>query len=345
MKKGLIALVAVLVASLTLGFTTAQTSSTGGALVPISDATMQKWVRSVTVQVIVRAEKYTRTLTWYQEVTADGQKGDWKVKYGDWSKTPEAITVAGTGVIVYSLDGGPLSGTYILTNAHVVEYLINKASLGSIVNPIDEYRMEDLIVRTDPPKIEVKPGARPVSQYYLTLPKSYAEIKHKEDQFYTVYAKPVDFDMALDVALLQVCTPDGRPANVWGLPYVSFREAPPMVGEEVWVCGAPLAIPFSIDRGRINQVDLDLGESGGIIWNKQVKLDIAVAPGSSGSGIFDRNGYLVAELHGTLVYAGNFIRGGTLAIPGNLIREWLMWRGWAFIVTAPPYQGAPYWKP
>jgi hypothetical protein len=289
-------------------------------------------------------DKYTRPLTWYQEVTAAGEKGEWKCKYGEWSKQPERVVVAGTGVIVYSLDGGPMSGTYILTNAHVVEPLVNKASLGSAAKPLDLYDMKDLIISEMPPGIKIRDGARPIAQYYFTLPTEYVQIKHTEDQFYNVYAKIVDYDLSLDVALLQVCTPQGQPARVWGLPYAMFRDTGPFVGETVWLCGAPLGIPFSIDRGRVNQVRLDLGESGGIVWNRQVKLDIAAAPGHSGSGIFDERGYLIAELHGTLVYAGNIIRGGTLAIDGALIREWLLWRGWAFIVTAPPYTGAPYYK-
>ncbi|MEM4958556.1 MAG: serine protease [Nanopusillaceae archaeon] len=308
-----------------------------------SEAVLQRFIRSVTVQVLVHLDKYTRPLEWYQEVNARGERGEWKVRYGEWSKTPQRVVAAGTGVIVYSLDGSPYSGTFILTNAHVVRPLVNKAALGSPSKPFDEYRLEDLVVETLPPRVTPKEGARPYSQYYFTLPTNYVQIKAKEDQFFTVYAKVVDYDLALDVALVQICKPDGTPAAVWGLPYVTLRDFNPFLGESVWVCGAPLGIPFSLDRGRVNQVGLNLGESGGIVWNDQIKLDIAAAPGSSGSGIFDDRGYLIALLHGTLVYAGNFIRGGILAIPVTHIRDWLLWRGWAFIVTAPPYVGAPYY--
>lgn len=307
-----------------------------------SEAILQRFIRSVTVQVIIQMDKYMRPLTWYQEVTASGEKGEWKCKYGEWQKKTEVVQ-AGSGVIVYSCDGGAFSGTYILTNAHVVQPLVNKGILGSPYAPLDEYRLEDLEIQSMPPGYKPKEGARPFAQYYFTLPTAYVQIKTREDQFYTVYAKVVDYDLALDVALVQVCKPDGTPAAVWGLPYVALRDFDPLLGEAVWVCGAPLGIPFSLDRGRVNQVNLDLGASQGITWNKQVKLDIAVAPGSSGSGIFDERGYMCALLHGTLVYAGNFIRGGTLAVPVTLIRDWLMWRGWAFIVTAPPHVSAPYY--
>lgn len=311
----------------------------------ISEAAVMRFVRSVTVQILVNIEKYTRPVEWYQEVTRDGQRGEWKARYGEWSREPQRVVVAGTGVIIYSCDGGSWSGTYILTNAHVVELLVRKELLGSPVNPFDEYRLEDLEIETMPPRVTPKKGALPFQQYYFRLPTNFVSIRYSEDQFFTVYAKIVDYDLALDVALLQICQPNGAPAAVWGLPYATLRKDPPRLGENVWVCGAPLGIPFSLDRGRVNQVNLDLGVSGGIVWKKQVKLDVAGAPGSSGSGVFDDQGMLCALLHGTLVYAGNFIRGGILAIPCNLIREWLIWRGWAFIVTAPPHVEAPYYKP
>jgi len=341
------AIVLVLAAALGALLWSLQDSSATAQLPPtptVSDAEVQKFVRSVSVQVLVRLEKYTRSLTWYQEVDAKGQRGEWKVRFGEWSKQPEQITVSGSGVIVYSNSDGFLTGTFIVSNAHVVSYLVTKESLGSATKPIDVYHLEDLVIRDMPPSIEPKEGARPYQQMYFKLPSNYAEIRYSEDQFFTIYARVVDYDLALDIALLQICTPSGEPARVWGLPYATLRDVPPQVGEEVWICGAPLGIPFSIDRGRVNQVGLDLGTSGGIVWRKQTKLDIAAAPGSSGSGIFDTRGYLIACLHGTLVYNGQIIRGGQLAIPCDLIAEWLRWRGWAPIVTQPPYAGAPYAK-
>lgn len=317
----------------------------GLALAAPMEAIVARHVRDVTVQVLVVMEKYTRPLIWYQEVTATGERGEWKYRTGEWAKEPERVVVAGTGVIVYSREDGRYWGTYILTNAHVVQFLVRKELLGTPHRPLEEYALEDLIVETTPPNVRPKPGARPFQQYYFRLPSDYVQIVYREDQFFTVYARVVDYDLALDVALLQICTPGGQPAAVWGLPYARLREHDPFVGESVWVCGAPLGIPFSLDRGRVNQVNLNLGTAGGIVWNRQVKLDIAAAPGSSGSGVFDERGYVCALLHGTLVYAGNYIRGGVLAIPVSLIREWLIWRGWSFIVTAPPHVSAPYYRP
>lgn len=300
-----------------------------GVLAVAQDSVVLQHVRAVTVQVLVHLEKYTRSLTWYQEVAADGTRGEWKFRVGEWSREPQRVVVTGTGVIVYSAE--PV-GTLILTNAHVVSYLVRTELLGSAARPLEEYRLEDLEISLYPPSVQPKAGARPFQQYYFKLPAQYVEIKHRPDQFYRVYARIVDYDLALDVALLQVVTPEGKPAAVWGLPSARFRDKRPTVGEEVLVCGAPLGLAFSLDRGRVNQVGLNLGESGGIVWNDQLKLDVAAAPGSSGSGVFDLQGELVGLLHGTLVYAGNYIRGGVLAIPADLIMEWLIWRGWSYVV-------------
>ena len=306
----------------------------------VPDADVQNYVRSVTVQVLVYFNRYTRSLTWYQEVTASGEKGDWKVRKGNWEKDPELSVIAGSGVILYSdilpLDvDGVIGATYILTNAHVVEFLVKEEALGSRYNPLPVYDKKDLIINDFPPSVEVKEGARPVAEQYFKLAKEYVTIKHREDQFYEVRGKVVAYDRALDVALIRL-------DNVWGLPYATFRGTDCQVGEEIWICGAPLGLPFSIDRGRINQVNLDLGEGLGVIWDNQIKLDIPAAPGSSGSGIFDKDGWLIAELHGMLVYNGNYIEGGQLAIDGQSIREWLIWNGWAFIALNKPYAHAPH---
>jgi len=64
---------------------------------------------------------------------------------------------------------------------------------------------------------------------------------------------------------------------------------------------------------------------------------IPAAPGSSGSGIFDIYGNLIAQEHGVLVYNGNYISGGHLATNGMSIREWLIWSGFAHTVSQEPY--------
>lgn len=290
---------------------------------------INEFVRSVTVQIVVSVEKYTRSLDWYQEINADGSRSDWKVRYGKWEE-PERIEVVGSGFIVYSGSAPYASdvagATYILTNAHVVSLMVREGMRGSAYRPLDVFSQEDMIITTTPPNIAVREGARPVSQQYFVVDRDYISIRHSEDQLYEVRAKVVAYDELLDVALLEL-------RNVWGLPSAKFRKGPPRVAEEVIICGAPLGIGFSLDYGKINQVGLDLGISGGISWNRQVKVSIAAAPGSSGSGIFDaQTGEVVAQLHGCLVYQGNYIAGGQLANEGLRIAEWLRWSGWAFIL-------------
>ena len=284
------------------------------------------FVKSVTVQLIVHLDEYSRDITWYQEVDMFGNKGEWKSKYGEWSITPKRIVAAGTGVIIYSNkdDISKEGATYILTNAHVVEPLTKPETLGTKYYPLDAYDEHDLIIHNLPPYVEVKDNARPIKQHYYVLPNDYVSIKHREDQYYEVKGTVVNYDKGLDVALVKV-------GGVYGLPFAQFRQEPAQLGEEVYMCSAPLGIPFSIDKGRINQINLNLGEGGGIIWDNQIKVDIPAAPGSSGAGIFDINGNLIAEFHGVLGYRGTFIEGGGLAINGQFIREWLTWTGWSFI--------------
>jgi len=47
---------------------------------------------------------------------------------------------------------------------------------------------------------------------------------------------------------------------------------------------------------------------------------------------FRRGLKYVKEVHGCLVYQGNYIAGGQLANEGLRIAEWLRWSGWAFIL-------------
>lgn len=290
---------------------------------------VETFIRSTTVQIVVNMSRYSCSVTWYQEVDTSGNRGEWKARYGDWSDTPTQVTAVSSGVVLYS--GKEKDATYILTNAHVVDTLVRQEALGSRARPFGVFKPEDKTEHTLPPRLEIREGARPIEQEYFVLDTNYVAIKHRKDQQYEVRGKVVAFDMALDVALIEV-------SGVYGLPYASFRETPTHVGEEVFVCGAPLGIPFSLDKGRVNQVELDLGAGGKIMWNDQIKLDVAAAPGSSGSGVFDLNGDLVAEYHGVLVYYGNYIQGSGLAINGQTIREWLTWTGWSFVVNEEPYR-------
>jgi len=336
----------------------------------VDELAVQTFVESVGVQIRIPVVYTYNTLTWYKyeegkkltdkeiDKLSDDEK-EWyklgyKVVYGEWqTKDEEKVEIAiyGSGVIIYSAvlpeplqskEKGIYGATLILTNYHVAEPLIDKLSLGSRFKPINVYAESDIIKSTYPPQMTIREGSRPIKQKFMELgtmettgyvaTKNTMEIKCKIDQHYQINAKVVAYDKGLDVAVLQV-------DNVFFQPYATFRQTPCQVGERIWSRDAPLALPFSTNRGRINQTGLDLGVwASGLGWNDQVKTDIASAPGSSGAGIFDVNGFLIAQHHGVLVHQGNYIEGGHLANPGDKIAEWLSWNGFSYIFLEKPYK-------
>ena len=318
---------------------------------PVPDIDTLDFIKSVSIKVIVKANKYYRALNWYKleegtlkdnmpyGLTEDEKvwyEQGYKVEFGKYGE-PEAIEITGSGVIILSqefdkpemIDGKKIYGETIgITNWHVVEMLIN---YNSFKKPLYVYDDKDIITSTYPPSFEIREKAKPVGQVYYEVDTDGIYIQHSEKQLYEVKATLVASDRAIDCAVFKI-------DNVFGLPYAVWRGTPCKVGEEIWICGAPLGLFRTIDKGRINQIDLDLGESYGIIWNDQVKMDIAAAPGSSGSGVFDVYGNLIAQEHGVLVYGYNYISGGQLAINGMSIREFLIWRGLAYTVFQKPYR-------
>jgi len=279
------------------------------------------------------------------------------VRYGEWigddkDEEDQRIKTAiyGTGTIIYSnilpealqsKDSQTYAQTLIMTNYHVVQPLVDKLSLGSQALPINVYENQDIITQVDPPSAKFREGARPIQQkysilvdkagepYYWKASTNTAGIKIDVDQNYEITGTVVGYDKGLDVGIISI-------KNVAFQPYATFRDSPCVVGEKVWIRHAPMAMAFSTDRGFVNQVGLDLGiDPDGLGWNAQVKLDIPSAPGSSGSGIFDTNGFLIALFHGGLIHqmgqGYSFIEGGHLAHEGTSVAEWLNWKGFSYI--------------
>ena len=322
---------------------------------PVQDVDLINFMKSVGVQVVVRVKRFKRTLNWFK--FEDGNKLDeseltrlnddekewyaqgYKVEYGAYEE-PEDWLISGSGVIISSekfdtpllVDGKLIYGeTLGITNWHVVEQLVEYESRGSSRDPFNVYAERDKIISIFPPSVEIREGARPIAQQYFKVKTQCVYIRHSESQSYEVRAEIVAVDRFIDIAVFRI-------RNVFSLPYAIWRGTPCQVGETIWIYGAPLGVRFSVDKGQVNQVDLDLGMSGGIGWNDQVKMDIAAAPGSSGSGIFDIYGNLVAQEHGVFVYNGNYISGGHLATSGMSIREWLIWSGYAHTVLQDRYR-------
>ena len=282
------------------------------------------------------------------------------VTYGEWigddlNEKDQRIQTAiyGSGSIIYSnvlpeslqsKETQLYAQTLVMTNYHVIQPLVDKLNLGTKAKPINVYEAQDIKTQIDPPSATFVEGTRPIMQKYSLLVdrktgEPYANawlaegkvagIKVKEDQNYEIEGVVIAYDKGLDVGIISI-------KNVSFQTYATFRDTPCVVGEKVWIRHCPMAMRFSTDRGFVNQTGLDLGvDLDGLGWNGQVKLDIPSAPGSSGSGIFDENGFLVALFHGGLIHqlgAGySYIEGGHLAHEGVAVRDWLNWRGFSYI--------------
>ncbi len=330
---------------------------------PVERLSVGDFTRAVTAQIVCNVDVYRRDLTWYK--IEDGQvipefkdldeddwayqwlKKGWFVVYGEWNTEPRKGKIMGSGEVLYSwllpmginLEGKP-AATYVGTNAHVVDVFMLEASRGSRDKPLDLYAEKDTMKTMNMLRTTYKEEAKPIAQYYFDIDNSYITVKTEADQRFRTKVNIVLFDIALDFALLEM-------ENVLGLPYVSFRGTPIQVGETIKICGAPLGFAFSRDEGRVSQVHLNLGTDGVedyIVWDNQVRMDIAAAPGSSGSAIFDKDGYMIAQLHGIMVHNGNYIQGGQLAVDQEDIIRFLVLNGFSWIVQNPYgiWANAPY---
>ena len=348
---------------------------------PISEKDIIDYIEKVGVQVRIPVRQIYRALSFYKfekgvqltneefnKLNENEQlwyKQGYKVVYGEWigddkDEKDQIIETAiyGTGTIIYSAelpealqskDSQTYAQTLIMTNYHVVQPLVDSLSLGSKIIPINVYEEKDLKTSVDPPKVEIIDGTRPIQQKYSLFvnretnlaetwyaSKKTAEIKVSSEQTYEINGTCIAYDKGLDVGIISI-------KNVAFQPHATFRQTVCKVGEKVWIRHAPMAMAFSTDRGYINQTHLDLGvDPDGLGWNDQVKLDIPSAPGSSGSGIFDENGFLIALFHGGLIHqmgqGYSFIEGGHLAHEGTSVAEWLNWRGFSYIFLQPLYE-------
>ena len=370
----------ILLAIIIVAFLALPVLATEWASPPISEKDVIDFIEKVGVQVRIPVYQVYRPLSFYKfeegvkltdeeirKLNEDEKiwyEQGYTVKYGEWigdDKDEEdqivKVAIYGTGTIIYSAelpealqsqDKGIYAETLVMTNYHVVQPLVDKLNLGSKAYPINVYEERDYRTSIDPPEVEIIAGARPIKQKYGYFvdkegkPASWiasvnkASIKISVDQHYDIEAVCVGYDKGLDVGILQI-------KNVAFQPYATFRQTECRVGEKVWIRHAPLALAFSTDRGYINQTHLDLGVSAdGLGWMDQVKIDIPSAPGSSGSGIFDENGFLIALFHGGLIHQTGmgyaFIEGGHLAHEGTRVAEWLNWKGFSYIFEQPLYK-------
>ena len=341
---------------------------------PIGDKEIIEFLEKVGVQVRIPVKQVYRALSFYKfeegtklsdekykELSEDEKvwyDQGYIVTYGEWigdDKDEEdqivETAIYGSGTIIFSnilpvplqsQDKGLYAETLIMTNYHVVQPLVDKLNLGTKIEPLNVYEEKDIKTSIDPPTSEIRLGARPISQKYSYLvdkegnaitywsaTTNEASIKININQYFDIQSTCVGYDKGLDVGILRI-------KNVAFQPYATFRQTECVVGEKVWIEHSPMAMVKSTDRGHINQVHLDLGiDDNGLGWMDQVKLDIPSAPGSSGSGIFDENGYLIALFHGGLIHqlgqGYSYIEGGHLAHAGDKVAEWLNWKGFSYV--------------
>lgn len=110
-------------------------------------------------------------------------------------------------------------------------------------------------------------------------------------------------DVKRDFCLLSV-------EGLWGIP-VSVRKFDTIVvGEDVYALGAPLGLDLSLSSGVVSQ--LRSGKA-----SRYIQTDVAISPGSSGGGLFDRKGNLIGIT--TIKITGGSAEGLSFAIPADLV--------------------------
>jgi len=277
-------------------------------------------VMPAVVQIVTEIDYEVRRVAY---VESRIQPGVFIREVGDWER--QQARVAGSGTVIFSgmVNWGNETRvmTLILTNHHVIEYALPERR-GQIMK---QYRPEDVIIRNW--QQELAPGAQEVAE--VRVLGSRLGIVVLPDQNFWIPAHVEMYDANMDVALVRV-------DRVAGVPWVPLGDSDAVrVGETLFMAGAPLGLPFQLTSGRLGQKDLNLDSQWRGLW----RYEIAQAPGSSGSGIFNRQGQLVAIARGSLGYA-YFVGwerifvpqpGQHLGVPANQIKFLLRWQGYGFV--------------
>lgn len=100
--------------------------------------------------------------------------------------------------------------------------------------------------------------------------------------------------------------------GLWGVPANVRRYDTLRVGESVYGLGAPQGLDLSMSTGIISQKRARKGV-------RYIQTDVAISPGSSGGGLFDREGNLVGIMTAKIV--GEDVEGIGFAIPADLALE------------------------
>lgn len=99
-----------------------------------------------------------------------------------------------------------------------------------------------------------------------------------------------DYVHRYDLALLKVDWA-AQHTKTGKLPFARIRAQELAVGEEVFAIGNPGPLHTTLTWGRVGSLHNDLSSEGASI--DLLQLSLPIAPGSSGGGLFDRDGLLV----------------------------------------------------
>ena len=131
----------------------------------------------------------------------------------------------------------------------------------------------------------------------------YKSVERRADADNAFAARIRHADKRRDFCLLDV---DG----LWGIAATVRKYATLKVGESVYGLGAPKGLDLSLSDGLISQ----LREIDG---NRKIQTNVAISPGSSGGGLFDREGNLIGIM--TSKITDESVEGIGFAIPADLV--------------------------
>lgn len=270
---------------------------------------------------IVTSVDFEQRLVAYHESRL--HRGEYIREEGEWERFTARVT--GSGAVVYSdtavIDGNSQDVTFILTNHHVIDDALPERWGDTFL----QYHPEH--VRTENWQQRLLVGAPEVAE--IRILSARVGIVALPDQNFWIPAEIEMYDEQLDVALVRV-------DRVKGVSFVKLGDSDATrVGETLFMAGAPMGLPFQLTSGRLGQKGLNLDP----MWQDMWRYDVAQSPGSSGSGIFNRKGELVAVARGNLgrAYFVGFDQvfvpqpGQYLGVPVNTIKFLLRWRGYGFI--------------
>ncbi|CAJ2377530.1 MAG: hypothetical protein IBGAMO2_70001 [Arenicellales bacterium IbO2] len=112
-------------------------------------------------------------------------------------------------------------------------------------------------------------------------------------------------DKKKDFCLLKV-------QNLWGVVATVRKYDTLKIGEKVYALGAPKGLDLSLSEGVISQLRKSRNA-------RFIQTDAAISPGSSGGGLFDRDGNLIGIL--TSKITGQNTEGLGFAIPADLVLQ------------------------